>query len=426
MQHGCQGHDALFDALETLRGSQSPHALLSCSFRHYATVAAIHGHSDAEALFAAGQRRLAAVCPPGSGFHRLQADALAVVIPGPTDGPELLHLGERCIQSCRTTEQRNAAAPLLLCIAIGAALAEHGIDQNSQDLLQQAWLARIDAEQQRGSHLVLAPAQMQRLAAARYELDSALHLALEHNALAAALQPIVNLRDGAVIGFECLARWPAAQGASASPAGFLAAAHASGITAEIDLQVLRLALDAAPQLAAAAGPQRPLILSANLSGQLIESPRQVLELLDLIRSHPLPATVQLQLELLEEAFNNTAYDLDALLEWLAEQQVLIAIDDFGTGYSSLSRLHELTINTVKIDRSFVQRINAPHKPSNHLLQTLVAIGRDLQIHYTAEGVATDEQRRWLLDHGIEQGQGFLFSRPLSLDAAIDELRRAPG
>jgi len=413
----------LLELLDALRSARSPHALLSCSFRHVSTVEAIHGPTQAECLIAAGQARLRAACTAEASIIRLHNAELVVVVPGTRSSDELLELGERCTSQCRALEQGPGAIPLLLSVTIGAALADFSSDQSSRDLLDRAVLARLEAEQQPGSHLVLAPPRIQQLAAAQYQLESDLHLALERSELTAVLQPIVDLVSGAVIGFECLARWPRATGELAPPASFMASAKASGITAEIDLQVLQLALDTAPQLAAAAGAEHPLILSANLSGQLLDNPRRVLELLELIRSHPLPTTVQLQLELLEESFRNTPYELDALLEWLTEQNVLIAIDDFGTGYSSLSRLHDLNINTIKIDRNFVQRLNAPRKPSNHLLQTLVAIGQDLQIKLTAEGVETDEQRRWLMSRGVSHGQGFLFSEPLSLAGAIDYLWR---
>ncbi|MBM5794437.1 MAG: EAL domain-containing protein, partial [Cyanobacteria bacterium K_DeepCast_0m_m1_088] len=109
---------------------------------------------------------------------------------------------------------------------------------------------------------------------------------------------------------------------------------------------------------------------------------------------------------------------------LSEQHIFIAIDDFGTGYSSLSRVHDLAINTIKVDRSFVARIDAPSKPSNHLLKTLVAISHDLEISLTAEGIESESQRQWLLNQGVKHGQGFLFSEPLSLTAAIDYLNRA--
>lgn len=413
----------MLHVLDVHRAQGRAHALLCCRFRQYARLAAIHGLHQAERLIAAGKRRLTAICSTEATIIRLDPEVLAVVVPGPSTEAEVLELAERCTDHCRPLEEHGDDPPLLLSVAIGAALASPVQPLSSAALLSQAQLARLEAETRPGHQLVLAATAIQHLAEQRYQRESALHLALQRGELLAYLQPIVNLRDGQAIGFECLARWPMASGRLATPAEFLSHGHDSGITAEIDLQVIGACLAAAAQLAQAAGRERPLILSANISAQLIESPRQVAALLKLIQANPLPPTVQLQLELLEESLNNADCKLDALLEWLSEQRVLIAIDDFGTGYSSLSRLHDLAINTVKVDRSFIRRINAEQKPSNHLLKTLVAMSHDLQMSLTAEGIETEAQRQWLLQEGVEHGQGFLFSRPLSLADAIDYLGR---
>jgi len=188
-------------------------------------------------------------------------------------------------------------------------------------------------------------------------------LALQQGQFTAHLQPIVDLRHGRTLGFEALARWITTDGKVLSPKHFLNVTRADGLTAVLDLQV----------------------------------------------------------ELVEETLGNAETGLDDLLRELTDRHVLVAIDDFGTGYSSLSRLHDLAVNTIKVDRSFVQRINATNKSSNQLLDMLVAVGHDLGITLTAEGVETEQQRCWLLEHGIERGQGYLFSRPLCLDAAIASL-----
>jgi EAL domain-containing protein (putative c-di-GMP-specific phosphodiesterase class I) len=271
--------------------------------------------------------------------------------------------------------------------------------------------------------VVIATPTLQQQSETLYRKEADLVLALERQQLTAYLQPIVNLQNRQVIGFECLARWIQGDGSVISPRHFLAQAQAAGLTAAVDLQVLEASLRAAQPLAEALGPGQPLLLSANLSAQLVDSERYQRRMLDLIGRHPLPQGVALQLELVEESLNEADPGLEDLLQHLTDRQVQIAIDDFGTGYSSLSRLHNLAIDAIKVDRSFVQRINAADKPSNHLLDMLVAIGSDLKIRLTAEGVETEQQRQWLLDHGIGQGQGYLFSEPLGLADAIDTLRR---
>ncbi|MFZ9281132.1 MAG: EAL domain-containing protein [Prochlorococcaceae cyanobacterium] len=419
----CDDHDRCLAQLKLLLEQNHAASLLSCCFRYYEQVEAVHGGSQAERLLSAGQQQLQALCPADAQLWRLHSNEVVIAIPGERSLAQLEELAHRCVASCGVVQQAGEP-PLLLHVAIGAARAQAEAASSNEDLLAAARLARQQAQQRPGSQVSMAAPAIWQLAAQHYQQQNNLAAALEQNGLIAYLQPITNLSDGQVIGFECLARWPQSDGRVLNPQEFLLQAQSAGLTADIDLQVLGYCLKAAGELAAAAGPERRLLLSSNISAPLLENPRKIEALLQLIENHPLPATLHLQLELLEESLNNAACELDNLLEWLSEQHVLIAIDDFGTGYSSLSRLHDLAVNTIKVDRSFVARIDAPSKPSNHLLKTLVAISDDLEISLTAEGIETESQRQWLLDQGVEHGQGFLFSEPLSLTAAIDYLSRA--
>lgn len=400
-----------------------PHGLLCCSLRQYHRIEALYSHELAEKLFAAGRDSLEQRLPPGSTIVRTGPAELALVLPLNTGhDAELMALAQQLDQQC-TVVSSAAGPPLLLTMAIGAATTGSRPTSNASEWLSRARLAMHAAQSRPGHQVVIATPTLQQQSETLYQQEADLVLALEQQQLTAYLQPIVNLQNRQVIGFECLARWIRGDGSVVSPRHFLAQAHAAGLTAAVDLQVLEASLRAAQPLAEALGPGRSLLLSANLSAQLVDSERYQRRLLDLIGLHPLPQGVALQLELVEESLNEADPGLEDLLQHLTDRQVQIAIDDFGTGYSSLSRLHNLAIDAIKVDRSFVQRINAIDKPSNHLLDMLVAIGSDLRIRLTAEGVETEQQRQWLLDHGISQGQGYLFSKPLSLADAIDTLHR---
>jgi len=140
--------------------------------------------------------------------------------------------------------------------------------------------------------------------------------------------------------------------------------------------------------------------------------------LGLLAATPPPPGWSVQVEILEESLQLSEQRLDALLRRLAALRVGVAIDDFGTGYSSLARLHTLPIQAFKIDRSFVERIDDPIAPSNQLLRTMNSLAIDLGLSVTAEGVATPSQGDWLRRSGFFTGQGFLYSRPLSLEQAL--------
>ena len=413
-------HELLHTIGSLLRGGRAV-AVLRCSFRHYQRVAAAFSPQAAEALITEGGHRLQRCCPQGASVVRLQHAELAVVIPNPGDAQAALAIANTCAEAC-DIHLAKQHPPLLLKVAIGVAVAFPNDAKDPNELLGEAALARDQALRRVGSLAVLAEALSREAIRADYLLEADLLQAIAQRRLTAYFQPIVQLHDRLPVGFECLARWIKADGSVTSPDRFMAQAQAEGFTAAIDLQVIEACLRAAAQLARSASGQS-LVLSANVSAQLLEDAQQCSRLIALIQAWPLPAGTRLQLELLEESFKDAGPNLDGFLATLRELNVAIAIDDFGTGYSSLSRLHQLPIHTLKVDRSFVRRINEPHKPSNHLLRMLATISQDLGIDTTAEGVETEEQRRWLQRHGYRHAQGFLFSKPMPLEGAAAYLRK---
>ena len=190
-------------------------------------------------------------------------------------------------------------------------------------------------------------------------------------------------------------RWQIDTSEIITPSGFLPISQLAGLSGELDLQVIEKALKACHELEIAA-PGQSLRLSVNLSALLLENEALRNRLLHLIRSTPLPPGWQLQVELVEDYLQINDSELGSFLNILRQEGVSIAIDDFGTGYSSLSRLHNYPVQTVKVDYSFVRRIDALQKPSNQLLKTIQTLGRDLSLEVTAEGVETEAQRTWLL------------------------------
>ena len=421
LHHCNDGHSEVIAELERLHDARQHQALLCCKFRNYKRIAALYGHELAEQLIAAGLQHLQTTCPSDARLIRMDHATVAVILScghDPIWVEQLAHRGA-------TQWPRPGSVddpPLLLTLAIGVACSSPQPNLASEHLLRRAQLACQMAERRPGSQVVMASADLSTRQRSQYEREASLHRALEQGELTTHLQPIVNLRDGTPIGFECLARWRDGSGAVIRPIDFLDQAIDAGISADVDLQTLASALEAAPRLAAAHDHARPLLLSANISAQLVENPHKVEALLQLLEQHLHASPVQLQVELLEESLHEGDSAIDTLLNQLTRLGVLIAIDDFGTGYSSLSRVHNLAVHTIKVDRSFVQRIDDPDKPSNHLLTTLLAIGHDLKVDLTAEGIETETQRHWLSIHGCGHGQGFLFSEPLSLEHAIDYLR----
>jgi EAL domain-containing protein (putative c-di-GMP-specific phosphodiesterase class I)/GGDEF domain-containing protein len=305
-------------------------------------------------------------------------------------------------------------------VAIGIALYK-GNYATAETLLADAAIAQQVARSQPGSHFSFIDLATRIQAQEDISLEAALHKALLDGELEPFFQPLVELRSGAVVGVEALVRWRDAKGSLIEAATVLAAARRAGLTAQVDLDLINKAIRASRQIAEAL-PDQQLLLSLNLSAELLDDPMQRQLLLDLLGREPLPRGWGLQVELIEEALQQTDTQLLEFLNDLHHHNVLVAIDDFGTGYSSLSRLHNTPLHALKIDGSFVRRINDPHKPSNPLLTLMQQMGHDIDLHLTAEGIETDDQRLWLRDHDFNWGQGYLFAKPMGLNMFMDYLK----
>lgn len=396
----------------------SPFALLRCRFRDYDRINATLGGVIAEEFINEGARRLLAALPRSSTVARFAEAELVVLLPFDVEESDVQRAAERII-SFTNQPYRTGVQALSLSLAIGIAVYRR--DYNSLEaILADTSMAVRMALRAPGSSFRFIDPEMRVVARDTYRLESDLREALQNRVLEPHFQPIVDLDSREPIGFEALARWPRADDLI-SPASFLPMLSEGGVTGELDLLIIEKSLAAIPLLALPI-PQRPMTMSVNLSGILLEERELRNRFLRLVDENPLPNGWVLQVELLEDAFQDMSAAFDEFLQQLAARSVAIAIDDFGTGYSSLARLISLPIQTVKVDRMFIQRLDEPGESARTLLRTMLKMLADLGLNVTAEGVESPTQRQWLLDQGVTKAQGFLFHTPLSVEAAIEMLQ----
>jgi len=404
---------ALILALE----SGSPFALLRCRYRDYERVSATFGGLVAEEFLNEAARRLLAALPRSTSVARFADSELVVLLPFGAEPPEVERLAERII-ALAGQPYRNGQHSLALAVAIGIVLYNHNY-ASVESILSDTSMAVQMARRSSGSSFRFIDADSRVIARESYRLESELRDALQAKQLEPYLQPIVDLASADPIGFEALARWPRGEEVL-SPGRFLPMLAESGITAELDLLIIEKALAAMPLLARPV-PQRAMRVSVNLSGMLLEDGEQRQRLLALIDDNPCPPGWTLQVEIIEDAFQATQASFDHFLAELVQRDVVIAIDDFGTGYSSLARLLSLPIQTVKLDRAFVQNLDSQADSGRTLLRTMITMLHDLGLSITAEGVETASQQAWLLQHGVSTAQGFLFDQPMPVSEAIQLL-----
>jgi diguanylate cyclase (GGDEF)-like protein/PAS domain S-box-containing protein len=247
------------------------------------------------------------------------------------------------------------------------------------------------------------------------QMETALRLAVERKEFIVYYQSIVDLETFKISGFEALVRWNHPEKGFISPANFIPLAEETGLIVEIGEWVLREACQQMERWQKIFPSDPPLFVSVNLSSkQFIQSDliQRVTRIIEETKINP----EGLKLEITESAVMDDVDSATEMLKKLRALGVKLSIDDFGTGYSSLSYLHRFPIDTLKVDRSFV--VNMSEDSENvEIVRTIVSLAQNLGMNVIAEGVETKEQLASLRKLGCENGQGYLFSKPVDARAA---------
>jgi EAL domain-containing protein (putative c-di-GMP-specific phosphodiesterase class I) len=254
-------------------------------------------------------------------------------------------------------------------------------------------------------------------------LATDLRAALRDGQLFVVYQPVVELGQGRLDGVEALARWRHPARGLVPPAEFIAIAEETGLIGELGDFVLRTACSDFAHWRATLGARAPRRIAVNLSRRQLDDDGFVDGVRDLLAQLGLPPPM-LQLEITESL---AAQGAEAVLRALKALGVQLSLDDFGTGYSSLACLHQLPVDRVKIDRSFVAHAETVEY-HRVLIEATTRVARTLGMHTVAEGIETRGQARLMAALGCDGGQGWLFGRPLpagELLAAMASTDREP-
>lgn len=263
------------------------------------------------------------------------------------------------------------------------------------------------------SHFEFFKPEVQQRALRLIKLESALHGAMERGELSLAYQPKFGLADRSLHGTEALLRWNHPELGAVAPMEFIPIAEECGLITSIGSWVLHEACRQVAAWRARFGLCLPV--AVNVSGQQLREPQALVEdVLAALRSSGLPGSA-LTLELTESLMINATVDSLAALNELRSLGISIALDDFGTGYSSLGYLRRLPVDCLKIDRSFVSDLSRD-EDAEQILQAILGIASALRLSTVAEGIETPAQLEALCRHGCQEGQGFLFARPLNVHA----------
>jgi len=381
-------------------------AVVCLDLDHFKTINDTLGHFAGDELLREVSRRLMARTRRSDTVARLGGDEFAIILRDIASIDEAEELTRR-IQAGLQAHCEVQGARVAARASIGIAIAPRdGTDIDT--LLNHADLALYAAKTAGRSEIRLFDPQMAALRRRRMTIEQELKDALERDELSLAYQPVVDLQQWRVIGFEALLRWRHPELGEVSPGEFIPIAEDSGLIQAIGQWVLAQACRDA-----AYWPEH-LVVSVNVSPVQIMSQELHRITQAALRAAGL-APNRLELEITESIFIHEASASLAVLKSLRESGVRIALDDFGTGYSSLAYLRRFPFDTLKIDRSFVRELNT-RKDLRAIVQMIIGMAHTLDMRTVAEGVEEIGQLQALDHYGCDRLQGYYVARPMPADA----------
>ena len=368
------------------------------------------GHLAGDRLIVAAGETIQALAGEKAFVARLGGDEFIVVLPDRLETAEISRLGDRLVEGlCQDYPFADEAARVSASVGI-ALFPQDGM--TVEELMKKADNAMYAAKAAgRNCWRFFDPAML-RDAQEKLLLTNSLRHALAKNEFRVAYQPQVDLKNGRVIGFEALLRWNSKEHGSVPPGKFILLAEQNQLIVPIGIWVLEQACVFARRISRLGFPD--VRVAVNLSPKQLADENLIREVDRILGSSGIAAR-QLELEITESALLASIEESSRKLHQLEALGVRLALDDFGTGYSSLTYLRLFPVETLKIDKTFID--NIPERETV-LVQSLIRFAQSLEIHVVAEGVERQEQWDYLRECGCDVGQGFLICRPTPEEDAI--------
>jgi diguanylate cyclase (GGDEF)-like protein len=390
------------------RTDQGDFAVLFLDLDDFKVVNDSLGHAAGDLLLVQVAERIVEHLRTVDTAARFGGDEFLLLLDGPCDLAAATAIAER-LQISLAKPFYLPGEEVVVTASVGIAVSDPRYD-NAEDVLRDADLAMYSAKShQKGSRAVFDVAMHSR-AVTRMQIEADLRRALERGEFEVHYQPIMNLQSRTLSAFEALLRWRHPVRGLVGPDLFLSVAEECGLMVPIGRWVLA---EACRQLAVwqlAGVVDDDVAISVNISNRQFWHDDVFGVVQTCLRDTGLSPHC-LALEITEGVVMSNVDEARTMLEALHRLGVALHIDDFGTGYSSLEALHNLPLDVLKIDRSFVARLDTDPRTAE-LVRTIVAMGANLGLDLIAEGIETIEQRDHLRRLGCTFGQGYLFSKPV--------------
>ncbi|NLD75417.1 MAG: EAL domain-containing protein [Acidimicrobiales bacterium] len=372
-----------------------------------------HGHAAGDAALIAISRRIRSCLRDGDVAARLGGDEFTVLIKNVIDAETATRVASRILERLAEPLPIHLDSTAAIHASIGITFADEDFDGSAEVLIRNADLAMYRAKELGKDGFEVFTEDLHRRAQHRAELATEIHAGISGGEFVTLYQPQVELTTGKLLGVEALVRWVHPRRGLLAPGEFIEQAESSSAIVEMGAQVLdRACEDAAEWIR---WNDQPLELSVNVSARQLRDPILLPQVTTALARSGLDPSL-LTLEITESSLMSDVHESVRSVEQLRDLGVKISIDDFGTGFSSLAYLHMLPVDTLKIDKSFIDRICDRRVTSGGpLVASIIGLGNLLGLSVIAEGVENDQQCTALVDLGCHIGQGFHFSPAVSAD-----------
>ena len=390
-------------------------AILVLDLDHFKAINESFGHRYGDQLLIHVAARIKEALPLRTSIARLSDDEFAILLPNLSEASQATKIADLLYNKFEEPSMIDGHT-MNNSFSIGIALDQQESIEQAETLLQDAHRAMTRSRALGKDHYEVFDPGMRVEAVKRFKLEGDLRQAIDKKEFVLYYQPIVDLQTGCLAGFEALVRWQHAERGFVSPGAFIPTAEETGLIVPMGRWILKEACQQMHQWHCQFPEANKLMVSVNLSAKQFNQPNLAEEVAITLAQTKLDSAC-LKLELTESA---AMEDVNSTIKQLAKLKALnlkLSLDDFGTGYSSLSYLHQLRTDTLKVDQSFVGRMEKTANEDGEIVKTIIGLGHQLGMDVIAEGIETAVQLARLQALNCNYGQGYYFAKPLPKEAA---------
>ncbi len=374
------------------------------------------GHAVGDKLLVAIAEKLKLCVRPHDIISRLGGDEFTILLSIKEDG-DAIHVAERIQQNLSVPfklDNYEVFTSASICIIIS-----NEIRRTPEDVLRDADAAMYQAKETGKARYEIFDHKMHVRNMKLLQVETDLRRAIEREEFEVYYQPIVELDTGLLCEFEALIRWNHPEQGLVLPDQFISVAEETGLIIRIGEWILREACRQIKTWQKEIPTAKNLSISVNLSAKQLMHPALISQIKTILKETKLKSQF-LKLEVTESMVMEHSDTAAGVLDDLQSLGVSLSTDDFGTGYSSLSYLHQFPFDRLKIDRTFISKMDSDVK-SEAIVRTILMLGQNLEIEVTAEGIENEQQLWQLRSLGCQRGQGYLYSKPVNAETAAELL-----